>query len=639
MKKFLISLLCFLGLTIGAAAKGTPVLQMDTEGTTRCMTIWDLTSPNVDKGIQIGCINTQVGSWDLPIATKNLSQVTDRDLKAFGYRGDGVSRTLASAPTINGRPTTGWTLSQWQAILPAAASLTDELDWVVLQSFINATGSNPIAFNLGPSKPTINKTLSACGPNIRINGSGAQSTVFNVNANVDFLNYCQGASDPLVAARLELENFGAVRAFTANTNFAIQARFRPQTNMYAKNLNFQGFNSCGRFENIAGSVSESVICYSQRAAGSSGLGIGWDIQGGPHTDVPTGTAVGSAFINKVYNSLMQNYELGYRVYSIGAGGPEDTRIVNSAAGGVRRCVQYTGDTASGNYSPFEHSLENFSCDATTNAVDVTRGWHVRIIGGDFLLDPAIAATTWNGTGADFFSFCRVNSVSLRDAFISNNAQNIGIASYVRYKSDNSCGLTGPINPLVGQLTNNTFEIANLAFTDAVVAVDAGAAGILVKDNVFTSGFVPLEPAANYYRWSTTDNNSTLFRNTNLGFTAASAPAAFAITTNTNFNAAQLGLPPGKWLCQGNIQYSPAGGTTLAVVQGALNTTSATIPANGVQGGFQEVTNQAAGQGGIFNTGSYAFNLTASSTIYLVGVAQFSGGTSNANGNLQCVRMQ
>lgn len=640
MTRFLAFILALFATVTVAQAKGTPTLQIDNTGTTRCLTIWDLTSPNVDKGIQIGCVDTRIGSWDLPVASRNLSQITERELRAFGYRGDNVSRTLASAPTINGRPTTGWTLGQWQAILPAASSLTDELDWVVLQSFINAAGSNPIAINLGPGKPTINKTLSACGPNVRINGSGAQSTVFNVNADVDFFNYCQGASDLLVPARLEFENFGGTKAANTSANFAIKARFRPQTNLLARNLNFQGFNNCGRTENGAGMVIDTVFCYTQRAGGSTGLGTGWDIQGGPHTDAGTGLAVGGTYINHITNSLMQGYELGYRFYALGAG-LEDQRVTNSAAGGSRRGVQITGAMTgtAGDYSPFEISLDNFSCDATTTCLDIDRGWHVVVRGGDFLLAPAIPATSWNGTGADFIRICRANTVNIRDAFISNNAQAIGIGDFIHVRSDNSCGLTGPINPLVSQITNNTIEVGNLAFTSSVFKADAGSVGILFKDNVFTSAFVPIEPAANYIVWNNTDNNSALFRNVNLGFTAQSNPAAFAITTNVNFNAASLALPPGKWLCQGNIQYLPAGGTTLAVVQGALNTTSVTIPANGVQGGFQEVTNQAAGQGGIFNTGSYAFDLTASSTVYLVGVAQFSGSTSNANGNLQCVRIR
>ncbi|OCC01848.1 hypothetical protein BA190_26920 [Labrys sp. WJW] len=640
MIRSLVFVIALLAATAVAQAKGTPTLQIDNTGTTRCLTVWDLTSPNVDKGIQIGCVDTRIGSWDLPVASRNLSQITERELRAFGYRGDNVSRTLASAPTINGRPTTGWTLAQWQAILPAATALTDELDWVVLQSFIKAAGSNPISINLGPGKPTVNKTLSACGPNVRINGSGAQSTVFNVNADVDLINYCQGGSDPLVSARVELENFGAVKTANTSANYALQARFRPQTNLLAKNLNFQGFNNCIRTENGAGMVIDTVFCYTQRAGGSTGLGTGLEIQGGPHTDAGTGQAVGGTFINHISNNLMQGYELGYRFYALGAG-LEDQRVTNSAAGGVRRGLQITGAMtgSAGNYSPFEISIDNFSCDATTTCLDIDRGWHTTIRGGDFLLAPAIASTTWNGTGADFIRICRADTVTLRDAFISNNAQAIAIGDFIHVRSDNSCGLTGPINPLVVQITGNTIEAANLAFTSSVFKADAGSVGILFKDNVFTSSFVPIEPPANYIVWNNTDNNSALFRNVNLGFTAQSNPAAFAISTNSNFNAASLSLPPGKWLCQGNIQYLPAGGTTLAVVQGALNTTSATIPANGVQGGFQEVTNQSAGQGGIFNTGSYAFDLTASSTIYLVGVAQFSGGTSNANGNLQCVRIR
>lgn len=639
MTRFLALILALFATAAVAQTKGTPTFQIDKSGAARCLYAWDLNNTtSTDKGLPFGCIDSK-GAWNLPPALRNTKEITETDLRGYGYVGDGSSHPLSGVTSLNGRSTVGWTLGQWQAILPAAGALSDEIDGAVINSLI-AGASAPIKITLGPGKAMFSRPIKSCLYNVTLRGSGWDVTTLYFGNNTNAWEHCRGGSDPLSSARIEASDLRIERPTATNTNTAITARFQPGNNVRFNHLQVRGFNSCIATENGAGMTFEYTMCYSLLPGGTAGLGIGLDIQGGPHTDTGTGQAVGGTYINHITNSLMQGYELGYRFYALGAG-LEDQRITNSAAGGVRRGIQITGAMTgtAGNYSPFEFSIDNFSCDATTTCLDVDRGWHVIVRGGDFLLAPAIPATTWNGTGADFIRICRANTVNIRDAFISNNAQAIGIGDFIHVRSDNACGLTGPINPLVVQITNNTIEVANLAFTSSVFKADAGSVGILFKDNVFTSAFVPIEPAANSIVWNNTDNNSALFRNVNLGFTAQSNPAAFAITTNVNFNAASLALPPGKWLCQGNIQYLPAGGTTLAVVQGALNTTSVTIPANGVQGGFQEVTNQAAGQGGIFNTGSYAFDLTASSTIYLVGVAQFSGSTSNANGNLQCVRIR
>lgn len=639
----ILALIFALFATVAYAQKGTPTFQIDRSGTTRCLYAWDLNNTTAtDKGLPWGCIDAN-GAWNYPANLRNLRDIDELALRGRGFVGDGNSHPLSGVTSLNGRSTVGWTLTQWQAVLPSAAALSDEIDWAVVQSFLDGAGSNAIRIKFGPGTAVFNKPLKTClQAAVRFDGAGWNSTILQTSGANNGWEHCRGASDPLMANRIEAHNIAFKRPspYASNSKVAVTARFKPQSNVHFDHVQIDGYDNGMALENAAGSTYNYVIATSQGPAGAAQLGIGFDLQGGPHTDTGTGQAVGGSFINHITNSRFQGFELGYRFYALG-NGLEDVRVTNSAAGGVRRGLQITGAMTgtAGNYSPFDFAIDNFSCDATTTCLDIDRGWHTIIRGGNFLLAPAIAATTWNGTGADFIRICRADTVTLRDAFISNNAQAIAIGDFIHVRSDNACGLTGPINPLVVQITNNTIEAANLAFTSSVFKADAGSVGILFKDNVFTSSFVPIEPPANYIVWNNTDNNSALFRNTNIGFTAQSNPAAFAITTNSNFNAASLSLPPGKWLCQGNIQYLPAGGTTLAVVQGALNTTSATIAANGVMGGFQEVTNQSAGQGGIFNTGSYAFDLTASSTIYLVGVAQFSGGTSNANGNLQCVRIR
>lgn len=621
-----------------AQTRGTPTFQVDKSGSSRCFYAWDLNNTAAaDKGVPFGCLDSK-GAWNLPDRLRNKQDIDEVTLRGFGYVGDGTSHPLSGVTSLNGRSTAGWTLGQWQALLPAAGALSDEIDGAVINSLI-AGATGPIKITLGPGKAMFSRPIKSCLNNVTIRGAGWDITTLYFGNNTNAWEHCRGGSDPLSAARIEASDLRIERPTATNTNTAVTARFRPQNNLRFNHLQIRGFNSCIATENGAGMTFEYTMCYSLVAGGTTGLGIGLDIQGGPHTDAGTGQAVGGSFINHITNSLMQGYELGYRFYALGPG-LEDQRITNSAAGGVRRGIQITGNmTGGGNYSPFEFSIDNFSCDATTTCLDVDRGWHVLVRGGDWLLDQPIAATTWNGTGADFITLCRANTVNIRDAFISNNAQAIPIRSMLHVKSDNACGVTGPINPLVSQITNNTFEIGNLTPSDAVVAVDSGAAAILVKDNVFTNGFVPIEPPAGTYRWSTSDNNSALFYNTNTGFIAASAPAAAARTNLTAFDAASLSLPPGRWQCQGSIRYVGASSSTLNIAQGGLSTTSQSLPSNGANGEFKVSLNQSADQENIFNTGTIAFDWTATTTVYLVGVGAWTGGTQTTNGNLQCVRLR
>ncbi|MDZ5448632.1 hypothetical protein [Labrys sp. ZIDIC5] len=628
--------------TSAYAQYGTPNLQIDKSGSTRCLYVSDLNNTTgADKARPFGCIDGN-GAWNYPANLRNLKDIDELALRGRGFIGDGASHPLSGITSLNGRSTVGWTLSQWQAVLPSAAALSDEIDWAVVQSFLDAAGSNAIRIKFGPGTAVFNKPLKTClQAAIRLDGAGWNSTILQTSGANNGWEHCRGASDPLMSNRIEAHNLAFKRPspYASNSKVAVTARFRPQSNVHFDHVQIDGYDNGMALENAAGSTFNYVIATSQGPAGAAQLGTGFDLQGGPHTDAGTGQAVGGSFINHITNSRMQGFELGYRFYALGAG-LEDIRVTNSAAGGVRRGLQITGNmTGGGNYSPFEIGIDNFSCDATTTCLDIDRGWHTLVRGGDFLLSPAIAATTWNGTGADFITLCRANTVNIRDAFISNNAQAIPIKSMLHVKSDNACGLTGPINPLVSQITNNTFEIGNLTPSDAVVAVDSGAAGILVKDNVFTSTFVPIEPPAGTYRWSTTDNNSALFYNTNVGFLAANAPAAAARTNLTAFNAASLSLPPGRWQCQGNVRYVGSGSSTLNVAQGGLSTTSLSIPSNGTGGGFKYSFTQGTDQENIYNTGTVVFDWTASTTIYLVGVGAWSGGTQTANGNLQCVRLR
>lgn len=56
----------------------------------------------------------------------------------LGAIGDGVSHPLSGVTSFLGNNTTGYTLGQWQALLPSATATTNELNWAIIQSAIAA---------------------------------------------------------------------------------------------------------------------------------------------------------------------------------------------------------------------------------------------------------------------------------------------------------------------------------------------------------------------------------------------------------------------------------------------------------------------------------------------------------------------
>lgn len=58
--------------------------------------------------------------------------------RSFGAVGDGQSRLLSSVTTFRGGSTAGWTLAQWQAVLPHVTALGNQLDWACIQDAARA---------------------------------------------------------------------------------------------------------------------------------------------------------------------------------------------------------------------------------------------------------------------------------------------------------------------------------------------------------------------------------------------------------------------------------------------------------------------------------------------------------------------
>ena len=632
MTKFLAALLCFFGLTLGALAattKGTPVLQYDNTGTTRCLTIWDLTSPNVDKGVQIGCVNTSVGSWDLPIATRNLQDVTERDLRAFGYRGDGVSRLLNTNPTINGRSTTGWTLSQWQAILPAVTALTDELDWAVLQSFITATGSNSIKITLGPGTATLKKALKWCEPTVAIRGAGDQATILQYSADVNGIEKCINSPDTgRTGTPIYLSDLSLNKTTSGGTGRGIYGKWVPGSiGGGLDNVRINNFNQAGEVWSAGGWHIDHLWGSSGVAAGGS-QGNGFSLMGN------------TVFVVHIQNSQMQGFSDGWHFEaaadygSPANSGMEDIALRNSGSGETKVCVRIKSTDP--NYGPLQWNVENMACQAYEGFVQAEQAAALVINGGSWIISPPVGS--WTGVGKDFFLFGRIETASLRNAWLTNNQQTMTISSYIRLYGVSDVLYGGQAHGVT--IENNKFEYTNLTPTNSQIWKEFGATAIRVMDNQFTFnfGYVAVPPS-NAFKWidNSTETDSLFYASP--GTFKPVSGSVTGIPNTTARTIASLSLDPGIWSCGTSIQYTPSS-STISVLQAGWNTTTNVMP---LTPGGGSISEGGTWTGGVIKSlPPYVFDFranTAATTVYLVGLAAFSGGSVNVTGQGQCVRLR
>ena len=100
--------------------------------------------------------------------------------------------------------TSGYTLSQWQEILPSAKALFDDVDGDAINSLISAAGSHPIVLNL-LGQAVINTTIISCRGNLYISGIGQGASITVATAGITAFRHCQSES-PATDASFQLKN-------------------------------------------------------------------------------------------------------------------------------------------------------------------------------------------------------------------------------------------------------------------------------------------------------------------------------------------------------------------------------------------------------------------------------------------------
>lgn len=113
-------------------------------------------------------------------------------------------------------------------------------------------------------------------------------------------------------------------------------------------------------------------------------------------------------------------------------------------------------------------------------------------------------------------------------------------------------------------------------------------------------------------------------------------SAVPIPDNTPTNLTSLSVPAGDWMIGGNINFIVSG-TTSAAYQGWINNVSATGPDSSLTASITSASDDFGTCGFVVPT--QRFSLASTTTIYLTGLALFSGSSIAMNGLLYARRMR
>lgn len=411
------------------------------------------------------------------------SDVDMATLRSYGYIGDGASHPLNSNPPFNGQSTAGWTLAQWQAVLPAAVAMTDEIDGVAIQSLIQ-TATGPIAFHIGPGQPQFSRTITVCNQTVVFFGSGGMfyknppvtgKPYVNSATNFNFLSrgvgiqHCSGAPGD---SKIELHDIGLTLSpsQTSPTDASFTINDLKANYDFFDNVQISGFNNCIHFVNPAGTRLRSVWCQNpDQAKTNNGTGLLYE--------------GANSFINHIQDAVMGGYQISYDFNSTpttGQVGIEDLQVLNSACGGTATCIRIRSQNA--NYGPFNYSFTNMSVDATTYFINALSCNDVTVQGGNWLIDPP--STAWT-SGFNMIDISACSMFHMRDMWIGNTTA----------ASPNSI-LTAEATSKDVEFRDNYIETLNITPIASFIQVANGAKNVSEQNTTWMSFFSPIPPPSN-----------------------------------------------------------------------------------------------------------------------------------------------
>lgn len=235
---------------------------------------------------------------------------------------------------------------------------------------------------------------------------------------------------------------------------------------------------------------------------------------------------------------------------------------------------------------------------------------------------AAALTGATFSGASGLSYSNA-TFTLNDTSASNKAQTL-------FQKNGTTAWA-----LSNSSTANTLAIDRFvsgAYVDSPIQVSNSTGAVTI-----TNGLVASQTAG--IVGTTTSNNANAG---SVGEYLESFTLATSLTTGNLANLASISLTAGDWDVTGIASFVPAGSTITVVTLAGINTVSTT--AKVISGAFQNIAEIWPAQ----NTPVGTMNLTApvtrislaaTTTVYLVGQANFSTSTMTANGYLRARRVR
>lgn len=121
----------------------------------------------------------------------------------------------------------------------------------------------------------------------------------------------------------------------------------------------------------------------------------------------------------------------------------------------------------------------------------------------------------------------------------------------------------------------------------------------------------------------------------VGENQSTSTTGTSMASGTSVNCASKSLAAGDWLVWGNVQFSPAGSTTVSSLYAGVSTTSATLPSPSQYTNFN--AGFTTGQAQVLPTTPAIENLSSTTTVYLVGNSTFGTSTMTCNGYIYAIR--
>ncbi|MBN3812229.1 hypothetical protein [Paraburkholderia sp. Ac-20347] len=257
-----------------------------------------------------------------------------------------------------------------------------------------------------------------------------------------------------------------------------------------------------------------------------------------------------------------------------------------------------------------------------------------------------------GTGAATQAAALTNLLGSSAIPVANGGTGASTAATARSNLGTAAsGANSDITSLTGLTTPLSLTQGGTGATTAAAAQTSLGLGTAATYATGTSGStVPLLSGAN--TWSAAQTFSSTITPTG-GITGRTSGAAAAsgivgqpvnvtttgtsLTTATAANCTSLSIAAGTWLVWGQVTFAPGGTITETNIAAGVSTTSATFSSGTVQTiQFGSGISTTLGQS-IMAT-PQVLNLSAATSVYLVGSASFSGATLTCSGYLYGVRI-